>query len=75
MRIPSFQAIHKGSHGRVVAIGGSPYYAGAPYFAAMAALRTGCDLVTVLTHPDAVIPIKTYSPDIITSPTSCHIAF
>ncbi len=43
---------HKGKNGRLLIIGGGPYF-GAPALAAMAALRTGTDLVTVAA-PDSV---------------------
>ena len=46
-------------------IGGSKTYTGAPYFAAMASLRTGADLAFIYCHEDAAIPIKSYSPEII----------
>lgn len=43
---------HKGANGKLLIIGGGPYF-GAPAMAAMAALRTGTDLVTVAA-PDSV---------------------
>jgi len=55
---------HKGSHGRIAIIGGSDRYCGAPYYAAMAALRCGVDLVTVLCADEASTPIKCYSPEL-----------
>lgn len=50
---------HKGAGGRVLVIGGGPYQ-GAPYLAALAALRAGADLVRVaspvcLQYPDLII--------------------
>jgi hydroxyethylthiazole kinase-like uncharacterized protein yjeF len=56
---------HKGSSGRVVVIGGSEDYSGAPYLAAMSALRVGCDLATIICPKAAALAIKAYSPDII----------
>ncbi len=44
---------HKGTFGKVLIVGGSVGFTGAPVLAARAALRTGTGLVTVLTHPDA----------------------
>lgn len=55
---------HKGSSGRIAVIGGSERYTGAPYYAAMAALRTGVDLSTVFCAEEAAIPIKSYSPEL-----------
>jgi len=57
---------HKGDHGRVLVIGGSNNYTGAPALAAMAALRTGVDIVTVAAPEQAAWIINSYSPDLIT---------
>ena len=57
---------HKGDNGRVLVIGGSNNYTGAPALAAMAALRTGVDIVTVAAPEQAAWIINTYSPDLIT---------
>ena len=62
---PLVSTSHKGSNGRIVIIGGSEKYCGAPYYAATAALRVGVDLVTVLCAQEASIPIKCYSPELI----------
>lgn len=56
---------YKGQGGKVAVIGGSKTYTGAPYFAAIASLRTGADLAFVYCHEEAAIPIKSYSPEII----------
>ncbi len=68
----------KGQNGRVLVVGGSKEYTGAPVvggskeytgapaFVAMAALRTGVDLVTVCAPEKVAWTINTYSPDIIT---------
>jgi NAD(P)H-hydrate epimerase len=47
---------HKGNSGRVLVIGGGAYY-GAPALAAMAALRTGADIVTVASFSPNLIVI------------------
>ncbi|KAF8315360.1 Ribokinase-like protein [Clavulina sp. PMI_390] len=65
---PLTERLHKGQAGRVGVIGGSQDYTGAPYFAAMSALRLGCDLAHVICEPDAGQVIKTYSPDLIVHP-------
>lgn len=59
---------HKGQAGRVLTIGGSTWYTGAPYFASQTALLMGADLVTVVTSHDAAIVIKTYSPELMVRP-------
>lgn len=59
---------HKGSAGRLAVIGGSEDYTGAPYLAAMAALRTGVDTVSIFCPAEAAVPLKAYSPDIIVRP-------
>ena len=61
---PLVSTSHKGSNGRIAIIGGSDRYCGAPYYAAMAALRCGVDLVTVLCANEASTPIKCYSPEL-----------
>lgn len=52
---------HKGENGRLLIIGGGPYY-GAPALSAFAALRTGSDLVYVLTPKKVARAITSYSP-------------
>ena len=61
---PLVSTSHKGSNGRIAIIGGSDRYCGAPYYAAIAALRCGVDLVTVLCANEASTPIKCYSPEL-----------
>jgi NAD(P)H-hydrate epimerase len=57
---------HKGDHGKVLVIGGSRDYIGAPALAALAALRTGIDLSIVAAPEQVAWTINTYSPDLIT---------
>jgi len=46
--LPAFEkSSHKGEQGKVMIVGGSRKYYGAPIFAALAAERTGADLITV----------------------------
>jgi len=57
---------HKGSHGgKIIILGGSEVYVGAPYLAAAAAMRAGGDLVHVVTHAACVRTMKSYAPDLI----------
>lgn len=56
---------HKGNNGRVLVVGGSQDYSGAPTLAAHAAFKSGVDLVHVAC-PRSVSPtIRSYSPDLI----------
>lgn len=56
----------KGQNGRILIIGGSEDYVGAPAFAGLAALRTGVDIVTICAPEKVAWAINTYSPDLIT---------
>ncbi|KAH9479410.1 ATP-dependent (S)-NAD(P)H-hydrate dehydratase [Psilocybe cubensis] len=60
--------LHKGQSGRVGVLGGALDYTGAPYFAAISALRFGADLSHVICSPTAAGAIKSYSPDLIVHP-------
>jgi NAD(P)H-hydrate epimerase len=56
---------HKGEYGRVLVVGGSDLYYGAPILSALAALNCGADLV-YLAVPEINYNItKVYSPDLI----------
>lgn len=58
------QNSHKGQNGRVLVIGGSKDYSGAPALAALAALGAGAD-ISIVTCPNVVSSaIRSYSPDI-----------
>ncbi|XP_030642357.1 ATP-dependent (S)-NAD(P)H-hydrate dehydratase isoform X2 [Chanos chanos] len=59
---------HKGQDGRIGIIGGCQEYTGAPYFAAISALKTGADLSHVFCTKDAATVIKSYSPELIVHP-------
>ncbi|MFT7183806.1 MAG: hydroxyethylthiazole kinase-like uncharacterized protein yjeF [Oceanicoccus sp.] len=59
---------HKGDFGRVLVIGGSQKYTGAPTLAGVAALRAGCDIVTLMGHERAMNAAAAYCPDLITIP-------
>lgn len=59
---------HKGQDGRIGVIGGCQEYTGAPYFAAISALKVGADLSHVFCTKDAATVIKSYSPELIVHP-------
>ncbi|MBV97263.1 ATP-dependent (S)-NAD(P)H-hydrate dehydratase, partial [Eschrichtius robustus] len=59
---------HKGQAGRIGVVGGCPEYTGAPYFAAISALKVGADLSHVFSTQDAAPVIKSYSPELIVHP-------
>jgi len=56
---------HKGQNGRVLVLGGSSNYSGAPSLAAMSALRSGVDLAVVACPESVSGTIRSYSPDLI----------
>lgn len=56
---------HKGNNGRLLVIGGSKGYSGAPAIAGMAAIGAGADLVYVASPQNAAEAIKSTSPDLI----------
>ncbi|XP_073899094.1 ATP-dependent (S)-NAD(P)H-hydrate dehydratase isoform X4 [Castor canadensis] len=59
---------HKGQDGRIGIVGGCQEYTGAPYFAAMSALKAGADLSYVFCAREAAPVIKSYSPELIVHP-------
>nr|CAB3246484.1 ATP-dependent (S)-NAD(P)H-hydrate dehydratase [Phallusia mammillata] len=59
---------HKGQAGRIGIVGGSEEYTGAPYFAALSALKVGADLAHVFCPSAASPVIKSYSPELIVHP-------
>ena len=56
---------HKGNNGRLLIVGGSGDYSGAPAIAGMAAIGAGCDLVYVASPEKSAEAIKSTSPDLI----------
>jgi len=56
---------HKGENGKVLVIGGSSKYTGAPALAARAALRSGSDLVKILTSEEAKPVVQGFSENFI----------
>lgn len=59
---------HKYDFGHLLVIGGSKHYSGSPAFNALAALRAGVDLVTVVAPERAANIIASFAPDLITYP-------
>ncbi|MHA1109714.1 MAG: NAD(P)H-hydrate dehydratase [Promethearchaeota archaeon] len=56
---------HKGQYGKVLIIGGSEQFSGAPALAGMAALQMGMDLVYIFAPKSVADVIRTYSPNLI----------
>ena len=64
---PRSATAHKGDFGRILIVGGSDVYSGAPALAGLAALRTGADLVSILAPEPVVTAIRSYSPNLMVS--------
>jgi hydroxyethylthiazole kinase-like uncharacterized protein yjeF len=63
---PRLPEAHKGDFGRLLVIGGSETYSGAPALVALAALRTGVDLIFVAAPEKTALSIASFSPNLIT---------
>ena len=63
---------HKGDFGRLLIIGGSETFSGAPTLTALAALRTGVDLAYIATPRDTAYAISSISPNLITLKLEGH---
>ncbi|MEM2914524.1 MAG: NAD(P)H-hydrate dehydratase, partial [Candidatus Bathyarchaeia archaeon] len=63
---PRLPESHKGDFGKILVIGGSETYSGAPTLTALAALRTGVDLAYVAAPHKTAYAISSISPDLIT---------
>ncbi|NHI89510.1 MAG: NAD(P)H-hydrate dehydratase [Candidatus Thorarchaeota archaeon] len=70
---PRLPLAKKGDFGRILVVGGSDVYSGAPALSAMAALRTGADLVRVLAPDPVVTAIRSYSPNLMVTGLGTHI--
>jgi len=66
VRKPRPSASHKGDFGRLLIIGGSETYSGAPTLVALGAMRTGTDLVYLAAPERTAYAISSMSPDLIT---------
>jgi ADP-dependent NAD(P)H-hydrate dehydratase len=65
---PRRSTAHKGDNGVVAVVGGSRIFHGAPFFASMAALRAGADLVYLAVPKTIAVSIRALSPDLIVFP-------
>ncbi|MEW6592642.1 MAG: NAD(P)H-hydrate dehydratase [Candidatus Hadarchaeota archaeon] len=63
---------HKGDHGRLLVVGGSSRYVGAPAMVGLAALRSGVDLATIAAPEKVAWAINSISPDLITIKLMCE---
>ncbi len=63
---PRFPNAHKGDFGKLLVVGGSETYSGAPALVALAALRTGVDLAYIVAPEETAYAISSTTPDIIT---------
>lgn len=59
---------HKGENGVVLVVGGSWLYHGAPFLAAMAALRSGVDLAYIAVPEKIAAAVRALSPNVIVLP-------
>jgi NAD(P)H-hydrate epimerase len=64
---PRKTSARKGDFGRILVVGGSDIYSGAPALAGLAALRTGADLVSIMTPEPVVSAVRSYSPNLMVS--------
>ncbi|MBC8522195.1 MAG: NAD(P)H-hydrate dehydratase [Methanomicrobia archaeon] len=63
---------HKGDNGRVLIVGGGPFF-GAPTLAALASLHAGADWVTIAAPKSVSSIISSLSPNLIVQPLSSEI--
>ncbi|MFQ5711109.1 MAG: NAD(P)H-hydrate dehydratase [Candidatus Geothermarchaeales archaeon] len=64
---------HKGDQGRLLVIGGSDRFSGAPALTSLAALRTGIDIVIVAAPMSVSQAIRSFSPNLIVHPLDGEI--
>ncbi len=65
---PRRKSSRKGENGRILVVGGSYLYHGAPIFSALAAYRSGVDVAYVAVPRQIVSSIRAYSPSLIVFP-------
>jgi NAD(P)H-hydrate epimerase len=63
---PRAAGAHKGDFGRLLVVGGSEVFSGAPALVSLAALRTGVDIVYVAAPKKTAYAVSSMSPDLIT---------
>jgi hydroxyethylthiazole kinase-like uncharacterized protein yjeF len=63
---PRAASAHKGDFGRLLVIGGSKVFSGAPALVSLAALRTGVDIVYLAAPAKTAYAVSSISPDLIT---------
>ena len=63
---PRSPTAHKGDSGRLLVIGGSEVYSGAPTLVSLGAMRTGVDIVYLAAPEKTAYAISSMSPDLIT---------
>jgi ADP-dependent NAD(P)H-hydrate dehydratase / NAD(P)H-hydrate epimerase len=63
---PRATGAHKGDFGKLLVVGGSKTFTGAPALAALAALRTGVDIATIASPEQTATAISSMSPALIT---------
>lgn len=56
---------HKGDFGRILIVGGSDKYTGAPALSALSALRTGVDIAVIFAPSKVAHTIRSFSPNLI----------
>jgi ADP-dependent NAD(P)H-hydrate dehydratase len=66
--IPRLLDSKKGDNGTILIVGGNRIYHGAPILASLAALRSGTDLVYTAVPRSNIIPVRSFSPNIIAIP-------
>ncbi len=64
---------HKGDQGRLLVVGGSDRFSGAPALTALAALRSGVDIVIVAAPTSVSQAIMSFSPNLIVHPLQGEI--
>jgi len=70
---PRPKNVHKYDFGLVIVIGGSEFYTGSPTFNALAAFKTGTDMVHVLAPQRAADIIASFSPNLASYPLKGEI--